>query len=266
MNKTSQTIRLINGKKLLCRSMLLTLISLITACAGRIPVQPVAEGTPIHLIATAPDIKTPDAKTAGAMVSRNAAKGAGMGAAGGAGLGVGASIICGPFILFCAPVLAGGGAVIGLVAGSTVGAIDGGRKSLPKEKAEALQEIISATFTELDFSQTLQGEFEQQQANHWTISDAEGKLQVTLTLDDLYIEQLPKDQLSLQMQVSMIVRNGPDKDDVSDPVIYEYRSPSRHVDYWLADDGQKFRVDISNAFSTNVAKTIRTLKHGNGNG
>jgi hypothetical protein len=266
MNKTSQTIRFIDGKKLLCRSMLLTLISLITACAGRIPVQPVAEGTPIHLIATAPDIKTPDAKTAGAMVSRNAARGAGKGAVGGAGLGVGASIICGPFILFCAPVLAGGGAVIGLVAGSTVGAIDGGLKSLPRDKAKALQEIISATFTELDFPQTLQGEFEQQQANHWTIAGAEGQLQVTLTLDDLYIEQLPKDQLSLQMQVSMIVRNGPDKDDVSDPVIYEYRSPSRHVDYWLADDGQKFRADISNAFSTNVAKTIRTLKHGNGKG
>ena len=266
MNKTSQTTQFIAGKKLLCRSMLLTLISLITACAGQIPVQPVAAGAPINLITTAADIKTPDAKTAGAMVSRNAAKGAGMGAVGGAGLGGGASIICGPFIIICAPVLAGGGAVIGLVAGSAAGAIDGGLKSLPRDKAQALQEIISATFAEADFPQTLQGEFEQQQANHWTIADAAGQLQVTLTLDDLYIEQLSKDRLSLHMQVSMIVRNGPDKDDVSDPVVYEYRSPNRHVDYWLADDGQKFRADISNAFSRNVAKTIRTLKHGNGNG
>jgi hypothetical protein len=51
---------------------------------------------------------------------------------------------------------------------------------------------------------------------------------------------------------------------VSDPVVYDYRSPNRHVDYWLADDGQKFRADISNAFSSNVAKTIRTLKDGSG--
>lgn len=264
MNKKSPTIRRGDGKKLLCRSLLLTLISLITACAGQVPVQPVADGTPIHLITRAADIKTPDARSAGAMVSRNAAKGAGAGAVGGAGLGVGASVVCGPFILLCAPVLAGGGAAIGLVAGSAVGAIDGGQKSLPKEKANALQEIISATFTEHDFPQTLQGEFIQQQANHWTISDAGEKLQVTLTLDDLYIEQLSKDRLSLHMRVSMIVRNGPDKDDVSDPVIYDYRSPDRHVDYWLADDGQKFRADISKAFSRNIAKTIRTLRHGNG--
>ena len=264
MNKKSQTIRFGDGKKLLCRSMLLALISLITACAGQIPVQPVAEGTPINLITTAADIKTPDAKTAGEMVGKNAAKGAGKGAVGGAGLGIGASVVCGPLIFLCAPILAGGGAAIGLVAGSTAGAIDGGLKSLPREKADALQEIISATFAELEFAQTLQSEFGQQHANYWTISDAEGNLQVTLTLDDLYIEQLPKDHLSLQMRVSMIVRHGPDKDDVSDTVIYKFRSPDRHVDYWLADNGQNFRADISNAVTTNVAKTIRTLKHGNG--
>ena len=264
MNKTSQTTLIGDSRQLIRRLVLLTTISMITACAGRVPVQPVAAGTQIHLITTAADIKTPDAKTAGAMVSKNAAKGAGKGALGGAGLGMGASIVCGPFFMLCAPVMAGGGAAIGLVAGSAAGAIDGGMKSLPKEKADALQEIISAAFTELDLAQTLHGEFEQQHANHWTISDAEGNLQVTLTVDDLYIEQLPKDHLSLQMRASMIVRHGPDKDDVSDPVFYEYRSPKRHVDYWLADNGRNFQADIAHAYETNIRNMIRTLKHGNG--
>lgn len=264
MNKTLHTIRFDSGKKLFRHSTLLTMISLITACAGQVAVQPVTAGSQIHLITTAADIKTPDVGTAGEMVGKNAAKGAGMGAVGGAGLGFGASVACGPFIIICAPIFAGGGAAIGLVAGTTVGAIDGGLKSLPREKADALQEIISATFTELDFAQILRSEFGQQQANYWTISDAKGNLQATLTLDDLYIEQLRKDQLSLHMRVSMRVRHGPDKDDLSDPVIYEFRSPDRHVDYWLADDGRNFRADISNAFTINVAKTIRTLKHGNG--
>lgn len=264
MNKTSKTNRFAGARKLLCRSTLLTLISLVAACAGQVPVQPVAAGTQIHLTTTAAGIKTPDARTAGEMAGRNAAKGAGKGALGGAGLGVGASVVCGPFILLCAPIMAGGGAAIGLVAGTTVGAIDGGLKSLPREKARALQEIMSATFTEQDFGQTLHSEFEQQHSNHWTISDSEENLQVALTLDDLDIAQLSKDRLSLTMRVSMIVRHGPGKDEVSDVVFYDYRSPSRHIDYWLADDGQNFRAEISNAFNINVAKTIRTLKHGNG--
>jgi hypothetical protein len=267
MNKTSQTTRIGeigNSGQLLPRLMLLTLISMVTACAGQVPVQPVAAGTQIHLITTAADIKTPDAKTAGAMVSKNAAMGAGAGAVGGAGLGMGASIVCGPFFILCAPVMAGGGAAIGLVAGTAAGAIDGGMKSLPKEKADALQEVIAAAFTEMDLAQTLRGEFEQQHSNRWTISDAEGNLQVMLTVDDLYIEQLPKDHLSLQMRTSMIVRHGPDEDDVSDPVFYQYRGPSRHVDYWIAENGRNFRTDISRAYETNIGDMIRTLKHGNG--
>lgn len=264
MNMTSQTTVIDNNGKLLTRLMLLTLISMVTACAGQVPVQPVAAGTEIHLITTAADIKTPDAKTAGAMVSRNAALGAGAGAVGGAGMGMGASVVCGPFFLLCAPVMAGGGAAIGLVAGSAVGAIDGGMKSLPREKADALQEVISAAFTELDFAQSLHGEFKQQHANRWTISDAEGNLQVTLTVDDLYIQQLPKDHLSLHMHASMIVLHGPDKDDASDPVHYVYRSPDRHVDYWIADNGRNFQADISRAYETNIGDMIRTLQHGNG--
>ncbi len=264
MNKISLTTRNDAGRKLICRSILLTLISLITACAGKVPVQPVGAGTPIHLITSTADIKTPDARTAGEMVGRNAAKGAGMGAVGGAGLGLGASVICGPFMFLCAPILAGGGAAIGLVAGSTVGAVDGGLKSLPRKEAEALQEIIEATFEELDFALTLHSEFEQQQANRWMISDAAGDTQVTLTLDDLDIVQLKKDHVLLQMSVSMIVRQGPDKDNVTDTVNYEYRSRSRHIDYWLADDGRNFRAEILNAFTANVAKAIRTLEYGNG--
>lgn len=264
MNKTSKTTRFAGTRKLLCRSTLLLLISLIAACAGQVPVQPVAAGTQIHLTTSAAGIETPDARTAGEMVGRNAAKGAGKGTLGGAGLGLGASIICGPFIFICAPVMAGGGAAIGLVAGSTVGAIDGGMKSLPREKADALQEIISVTFAEQDFAQTLHSEFKQQHANHWTIADGESNLQVALTLDDLDIAQSTQDRLSLQMRVSMIVRHGPGKDDVSDVVYFDYRSPNHHIDYWLADDGQNFRAEISNAFNSNVAKTIRTLKHGNG--
>ena len=264
MNKTSKTTRFAGARKLLCRSTLLVVISLVAACAGKVPVQPVAAGTHIHLTTSAAGIETPNARTAGEMVSRNAAKGAGKGALGGAGLGVGASIICGPFIILCAPVMAGGGAAIGLVAGSTAGAIDGGLKSLPREQADALQEIMSVTFTEQDFAQTLHSEFEQQHANHWTISESEDNLQVALTLDDLDIAQLSKDRLSLHMRVSMIVRHGPGKDDVSDVIYYDYRSPSHHIDYWLEDDGQNFRAEISNAVNSNVAKTIRTLKHGNG--
>ena len=61
-----------------------------------------------------------------------------MGAGAGVATGIVGSMACGPFFFFCAPVLVGGGAVIGVAVGATAGTVVGATLALPKEKADVI--------------------------------------------------------------------------------------------------------------------------------
>lgn len=249
--------------RLIHRVMLLILALSLAACAGQphyATLRAVPSGASIHVIVTQPDIEAPDAQSAGD-IGRGAASGAGLGAGAGVAAGLEGSVVCGPFIIVCAPLFAISGVVVGTIAGSIVGSVDAAIVALPEEKAQALEAMMSTTLEEMDLAETLQNEFAQQSGKRWTIAEAEGNLEITLGLNTLYIEQFSDDNLSLQMGCSMVVRYGPGDRDATKTYLYQYASERHHVDYWLRDEGENFRAEVSAAFQENADLMIQTLEH-----
>jgi len=253
--------------RLIYRVTLLILALSLAACASPpspppqyATLQAVPSGASIHVIATQPDIEAPDAQSAGETVGSGAASGAGLGASAGLEAGLQGSIICGPFIIVCLPLFAISAAAIGAIGGSIVGSIGGAIVALPEEKAQALEVIMSTTLEEMDLAETLENQFARQSGERWTITEAEGNLEITLGLNTLYIEQFSGDNLSLEMSSSMVVRYGPGDSDATKTYLYRYSSERHHVDYWLQDEGGNFRAEVSAAFEDNVGLMIQTLE------
>jgi len=264
MKKITSNSLKASGSKLIRHATLLTLATFFTGCAGHVPVQPVADGTRIHVSTPESKVKAPDAKSAGESVGKGAAAGAGLGAGAGASGGFVASMACGPFFVICAPIMAGGGAAVGLIVGGTAGTVQGARLALPGDKADALDAIIAATIEEVGLSQRLDNEFRDQNADFWAISNAEEDIQVTLKLESFSIEQFAEDNLALHMSSTMVVRYGTEKGETADKVLFTYTGPRRHVDHWLENDGENFRAEIANAYKSNARQMIGTLRYGNG--
>jgi len=262
MNKTNQNLPAFRSKLVAFRFSLLAILTMVTACAGQIPVQPVADGTLIQVNTPESNLRNPNARAGGA-VGKGAAKGAGMGAGAGVATGIVGSMACGPFFFFCAPVLVGGGAVIGVAVGATAGTVVGATLALPKEKADALDVIIEDFFEDTSHSQALRGEFEKQGGDYWTISADDGDVEITLVLNSFFIEQFKGHNLALRMSSTMIVRYGPDKDQTADEVEITYNGSRKHIDDFLKNDGENFRIEVRDAFAYNVGQMVAALHAGN---
>jgi len=263
MNKPDQASLTNRSKVVTTRLSLLAILTMVTACAGQVPVQPVAGGTLIQVNTPESKLRNPNARAGGA-VGKGAAQGAGMGAGAGIASGIVGSVACGPFFIICAPILAGGGAVVGLAVGGTAGSIVGATLALPKKKADALDAIIEDIFVDTSHAQTLRGEFEDQGGDYWTISAAGGDVEITLELNSFFIEQFKHDHLALRMSSTMIVRYGPDKGQTADKVVFTYNGPHRHIDEFLDNDGEDFRIEVRDAFAYNVQRMVVALQAGNG--
>jgi len=265
MNKVTRQHKTENTKTLILRGGLLALITLMTACASQVPVEPIAAGTSIQVTTPESRIRNPNAEGGGEAVGKRLAAGAGLGTVGGMGYGLYTSMMCGPLIFLCAPAMVAGGAAVGLVAGSTAGTISGAIIALPNEKANALDAIIDSTFAETTLSQSLRAEFEEQTADVWTVSETEQDVRVTIELESFYIEQFKDDNLRLKMTSTMIVTNGIGKNATTKEILFAYDGGRQHVDYWLENDGENFRIEMEDAFASNVMQMIRLLKTGSAN-
>ncbi len=243
---------------------LLVIAVLATGCANQSKYarfQPLPRGTNLYVIAVDPEIAAPDAKTAGETVGKEAAKGASVGLAGGLGGGFYLSILCGPAIVVCAPILVPAGAAVGLVGGTAMGAGQAGLKALPKEKADALERVMSDALQEIDFLEALHGTFVARSGNRWNLSSDAEAVNVTLGLEALNLTQLEDDVLVFNFTASMIVRYGPGEGQTTRRFLFSHNSDRRPVDDFLEDNGERFREEITTAFQMTIDEMIRALDY-----
>ena len=248
----------------LFRVCLVVAAATATGCASQFryaKFQPLPRGTNVHIIAVDPELVVPDAKTAGETVGVESAKGAGMGLAGGVSGGIYLSILCGPAIVVCAPVLVPAGGAVGLVGGTAMGAGQAKARALPKEKAEALERIMSATLREAKFSDAMQRTFVAHNADRWNLSNDADAVRVTLGLEALDLTQLEDEVLAISLTASMIIEYGPGKGQMTRRFLFNHLSAGRPVDDFLADDGALFREDLTTALQDNVDEIIAARDH-----
>lgn len=231
---------------------------LICACAGSASpthstLRTIPLGSNVQVIGLQPDIKTPDAKTAGETVAINAAGGA----IGGAATGFETGLECGPyFFVICSPL----GIVVGAVFGAASGGVDAGSIALPKQKAEALEQIMRSTVVDVDIPKALVERFRIEGGGLWTMTETTAAISITLGVEGLYIGQRTKDRVVVYLVNSMVVSYGSGPLDTTKRILFSYKSDEHHVDYWIAADGANFRAAVREAFANNTEEMIRVLQ------
>ena len=132
-------------------------------------------------------------------------------------------------------------------------------RALPKDKAEALEAIMTATIVDFSGSQKLIEEFEAQNNNRWTLTEAGAPTKITLGIEGLFLEQEKKDSLVVKLVTSMVVSHGPGELESTERMLFTYVR-QRHIDYWIEADGANFQAMIRAAYAANVADMIKVLE------
>jgi hypothetical protein len=236
------------------RAMLLMLAAL-ACCIGCATqpaapaVRPLPDGNVLRLAVIEPELRTPNALDPGESRAAGAAAGVGPGAAGGALGGVEASLYCGPLFFVCAPVLVGGGAVIGAAAGATVGTIQGDIEALPEEQARALEAVMAGALSSADAAAKLRAGFASAAAGRWVLYGNAGDSTITLGIETLFLEQYKNDMLALGMTNWMTVQYSARPGDQSKKILVRYVGKPNHVSWWISNRGSNFRAELDRAFA-----------------
>lgn len=233
---------------------------LICACASTESRKPthstlrtIPLGSTVQVIGLQPQIEIPDARTAGETVA--------MGAAGtaieGAAAGFEAGLECGPYFVICSALGMAGGAVFG----AAVGGIDAGSVALPKEKAEALEQIMYSAVVDVDIPKALVERFKIEAGGLWTMTETAAPISITLGVEGLYISQRTNDRVVVQLTNSMVISYGSGALDTTKRVLFSHASAEHHVDHWIADNGTNFRAGVREAFASNMEDMIKLMVH-----
>jgi hypothetical protein len=190
------------------------------------------------------DSKLPDASADGGTYAKNVGGGALAGAGMGAVVGFGMGLACGPAVVLCGPIAAMGGMLGGTVLGIGVGTFSAASLQLPQEKAEAFDVVIAQTLEELDMAEEVSMSFQDLGAAYWNFVDEDAEVNIQIILDGIGLEKHKKDQVTISMATSLIVRRGTGETAIIEKRAFETKSPLQHIDYWIDRDGDNFKEEI----------------------
>ena len=236
--------------------------ALTSACAN-VPthstLRSIPHGNSIHVVGVDSEVETPNAKSAGETVAGGAAGGAVVGAGYGAGAGFMMGFGCGPLFVVCSPIGVVGGVAGGAIFGAAVGGVGSAMTALPKEKAEALEAVMAATIADFNGSQTLVEQFKAQSNDRWTATDGGAATEITLSIEELSIDQGRDDTLIVKVVNWMVVSYGPGELHTTERMLFAYVSEQRHIDHWIEHDGANFQAVIKGALVENIADMLKEL-------
>jgi hypothetical protein len=240
-------------------SLALTLV-LASGCAmfgGSDPVPPFATVAVVARGQSEMDLEADDT-TKSALVG--GAGGALGGAVVGAGTGAVVGLGSGPFAPVMVPATAAAGAVIGAGAGATLGAVIGGLQGLPAEKAEEVTRVLAGLAQTRDFPEELRSAVEAAvpAGRRATLDQAEAR--AILQFTELELEQHLSDAVSIRTRAKMNLEWGPNLEEPdSRSYDYEYQTPERHVDEWLAENGAAFAAGFTETIDAIAGQMSRDI-------
>jgi hypothetical protein len=180
----------------------------------------------------------------------------------GAGVGAAGGLATGPLGAFLVPVGAAIGAATGAAVGGTVGVIVGGLQGLPADKAERVTQILDTIGKSRDFQAELRTAVDTDlpEARRDTSDRADALAVVQLT--ELELEQHLSDAVSIRIRAKMALEWGSDPQSrYSKGFDYEFQTAERHVDEWLANDGEAFVGSFDEGLTTIAREMSNDVLH-----
>jgi hypothetical protein len=182
--------------------------------------------------------------------------GAGTGATGGAVAGVLIATGCGPFFIFCAPVLAAAGAVVGTATGAGVGAGVSIAGELSNEKAAQLRDRMVCVQQSHSLKAELQKNVTERAQKYWKLGADQPAALVTVELQDLLLSSKRDEQINCTIRVLVSVQRGVAKDSkTTEQKMYQYIAPTSSLSIWL-DESNDFADTVLTSGSQQIATQI----------
>jgi hypothetical protein len=230
-------------------------LNLLIGCATP-QITPIRRGEPISIVFTAShkadgvgDIRNDD-------LTGDAKVGAGTGATGGAVAGVLIATGCGPFFIFCAPVLAAAGAVVGTVTGAGVGAGVSIAGELSNEKAAQLRDRVVRVQQSHSLQAELQKNVTDRAQKYWKLGSDQSAALVTVELQDLLLSSKRDEEINCTMRVLVSVQRGVAKDSkTTEQKMYQYAAPTSSLSIWM-DESNDFIDTVLTSASQQIATQI----------
>ena len=235
-------------------------VGLLSACVSNAPPPRLALGESIAIqppVINRLDVKV-DSKTK--RRSKGVVLGT-LGAVGGAAVGAVSGAVfgmaCGPAAVLCAPLGAVVGAGVGLVGGGAMGGAYAGRGGISGEKAKQFNEAATHLIDEDGLELKLHKRFVASAGSHWVI-EGNSSNTAKLVVGSLRFAQERGDNVRLVLDVEMDVNLG----GRAETFEFKYAGKLRHVDDWLANDGERFQLEIDTAIEEVTRKMIVSLVPG----
>ena len=242
----------------LCAAVVLSCL-LLSGCATNAPLRSIPAGSRIQVLVSVPEVESPEALDTAEALGVGALGGAGAGLGAGAVAGLEASVVCGPMIIYCAPILMMMGGAAGAVVGGVGGSVMAATVALPHDKAAELERLIEDYVAAEDIPANLLRDFDKRQNGRWTVVDSHADTVVTLGIEDLRFVQFGRDELLVRLTSNVVVRYGPQDADVTKRILVVATSARHHVDHWIADDGANLRAGLDAAFAENSRQLVGAL-------
>jgi hypothetical protein len=187
--------------------------------------------------------------------------GGGVGAKGGAAAGAATSLLCGPFVVFCLPVLVPAGALVGSTAGGVAGSVADTLQAWPKEQAERAEAILSGIDERRDFFVEIRDGLAAKvpPGRAGTLQDADAVMYVGPKTIELV--QSERSRLALRMTAVMNAEWNRDKRTPrTEKREYIYQTDERPVEEWLDEDGAVFDAAFTECIQMIVNSMMWDMK------
>ncbi len=233
----------------------IVVLSLLVGCATP-QLTPIPRGESISIVYTAShkadgisDIRNDD-------LAGDAKVGAGTGATGGAVAGALAGLTCGPFFIFCSPVFATAGAIVGTAAGAGLGAGVAISGELSNEKAAQLRDRVVRVQQSHSLQAELQKNVTDRAQKYWKLGSGQSAARVTVALQDLLLASKRDDQINCTIRVLVSVQRSVAKDSkATEQKMYQYAAPTSSLSIWL-DESNDFIDTVLTSASQQIATQI----------
>jgi hypothetical protein len=136
-------------------------------------------------------------------------------------------------------------------------------KALPKEKAMALERVMSTVLHEASFSDAMHSTFVEHSEGRWNLTNDSNAVRVVLGLEALSLTQLEDDVVALNLTASMVITYGPGDSQKTRRFLFSNVSRGHPVNDFLENDGALFREQLSTALQTSVDEIIAALDYAN---
>lgn len=229
-------------------------LNLLIGCATP-QIAPIPRGEPVSIVFTRSPEAYGNLNIRNEDLNSNTATGAGTGATGGAVAGAIAGLTCGPFFVFCSPVFAGAGAIVGTVAGAGVGAGVAISGELSDQKAAQLREKMARVQQSRPLQAELQKNFIDRAGKYWKVGTDQNAALVTVELQHLQLSSKRDEQITCTIGVMVSVQRGVAKNSKTlEQKMYQYSTPTSSLSVWLDESN-----DFIDTVLTSAGKQIATL-------